>query len=128
MTSDTPILIAEDNDFVRMQIVKFLQDEGYKTIEAVNGEEANKIVKEQEVALAVVDVKMEPMNGFDFIRSMRGMEKPIPAILVTGDNNPDLLSQAGELKINAILTKPVNKDRLVQAVQRTLAAKQRTAS
>lgn len=128
MTTKTDILIAEDNDFVRLQIVKFLEDEGYNTIEAVNGEEAHSIIKDQDVDLAVVDVKMEPMSGFDFIRSIHGMNKSIPVILVTGDNNPDMLSQAGELKINAILTKPVNKDRLVQAVQRTLAAKQRNAS
>ncbi len=121
MTNNSPILVVEDNDFVRMQIIKYLNDGGYQTIEASNGDEAIKMLKSSEILLAIVDVRMEPVDGFDFIRAIHGYDLKIPVILVTGDNNPDLLNKAGELKVSAMLTKPVEKERLLKAVERTLA-------
>lgn len=106
-----------------MQISKFLTDEGYVVLQAANGNEATSTVKNEEVSLCLVDVRMEPVDGFDFVRALHGLNLEIPVILVTGDNNPDILSKAGELKISAILTKPVQKDRLLKAVERTLAIK-----
>jgi CheY-like chemotaxis protein len=125
MTQTGLILVAEDNDFVRMQIVKYLQDAGYTTVEATNGDEALDVAKKEKLDLSIVDVRMEPVDGFDFIRAIRGFNIEIPVILVTGDNNPDILNKAGELKISAMLTKPVQKERLVKAVERTLAMKNR---
>jgi len=125
MTDNHPILVAEDNDFVRMQIVKYLKDAGYDVIEAKDGDEATSIAKVSDISLAVVDVRMEPVDGFDFIRALHGFQLEIPVILVTGDNNPDLLNKAGELKVSAMLTKPVEKDRLLKAVERTLAMQKR---
>ena len=121
MSEKLPILVAEDNDFVRMQIVKYLTDADYDVVEATDGEKATEIAKTSALCLAVVDVRMEPVDGFDFIRALHGFQIDIPVILVTGDNNPDLLNKAGELKVSAMLTKPVEKDRLLKAVERTLA-------
>lgn len=125
MDNIDPILVAEDNDFVRMQIVKYLQDDGHKVVEAANGNEAIEHVKQHKVSLCIVDVRMEPVDGFGFIRAVQGFKLDVPCILVTGDNNPDLLNKAGELKVSAMLTKPVQKDRLLKAVERTLAMKNR---
>jgi len=125
MTHALPILVAEDNDFVRMQICKYLKDGSYEVKEANDGEQAINYIKANDVAMAIVDVRMEPVDGFDFIRAVHGLGREIPVILVTGDNNPDLLNIAGELKVSAMLTKPVEKDRLLKAVERTLAMKAR---
>ncbi len=127
MDSKSQILVAEDNDFVRMQIVRFLNDAGYDTHEAKDGGEAIDIVKAHNPDLAIVDVRMEPLNGFDFIRSVRGMDIQIPVILVTGDNSPDLLEKSSEWGVGAILIKPVEKDRLISAVGRSLQMAQRRA-
>lgn len=125
MTDSLPILIAEDNDFVRMQICKYLKDAGYNVDEASDGKKAIEHIKKSKIAMAIVDVRMEPVDGFDFIRAIHGLGLEIPVILVTGDNNPDLLKSAGELKVSAMLTKPVEKDRLLKAVERTLAMRAR---
>lgn len=124
MTDKSKILIAEDNDFVRMQIVKFLTDAGYETAEAASGDVALSLVRDG-MDLAIVDVRMEPVDGFEFIRSLRGMEIDIPVILVTGDQNPDLLSEAGKWGVGAVLMKPVQKDRLLKTVDRTLESRKR---
>lgn len=121
MADNDKILVVEDNDFVRMQIVKFLTDEGYETIEGRDGEEALQAMT-KEIALAIVDVRMEPIGGFEFIKSIRGSDMDTPVILVTGDDNPDLLNDAQKWGVAAVLMKPVQRDRLVKMVSRTIAA------
>ena len=119
MSDKSRILLIEDNDFVRMQIAKFLQDENYEVVESSDGEEGlGKF--DASISLAIVDVRMEPMGGFDFVKNLRARDINTPVIFVTGDNNADLLPEAGKLNVAAVLMKPVQRDRLVMTVSRTL--------
>ena len=126
MTEKYKILVVEDNDFVRMQIVKFLQDEDFETVECSDGQEALDKIND-EIDLAIVDVRMEPIDGFEFIRTIRSEDIKTPVILVTGDQNPDLLSESSKWDIAAVLMKPVQRDRLVKIVMRTLQTRARTS-
>ena len=129
MTSQSKILVVEDNDFVRMQIVKFLQDaegEDYDVVEATDGSKALEAINDN-IDLAIVDIRMEPIDGFEFIRHIRGEGNTAPVILVTGDNNPDLLTEANKWGVSAVLMKPVQKDRLIKTVSRTLQIKSRAS-
>ncbi len=130
MPEKSKILVVEDNDFVRMQIVRYLAETGAEIIEASQGDQALEYIRQQHIkrepiSLAIVDVRMEPVDGFDFIRSIRGMDMDTPVILVTGDNNPDLLERAGTWGVSAVMIKPVQKDRLIKTVVRTIEAYKR---
>ena len=117
--SKKTVLVVEDNDFVRMQICKFLNDEGYDTVESTDGQEALEIISDG-MDMAIVDVRMEPMSGFDFVRTLRSNDDNTPVIVITGDENTDILSEASRLDILAVLKKPVEKDRLIKSVSRVL--------
>ena len=117
MGTQRTILVVEDNDFVRTQIVSFLKGAGYDTCEAADGNTAMEVVR-KDMSLAVVDVRMEPMGGFDFINVMQAEGFKLPVILVTGDQDHSLLERAGKHGVSAVLLKPVQKDRLVSTVQR----------
>ena len=119
MSTGQTILVVEDNDFVRMQIVSFLQEAGYTIIEATDGDKALDVLT-PEVKLAVVDVRMEPMGGFDFITIVQAQGNKMPVVLVTGDQDSDLLARASQLGVNTILMKPVQKERLISMVGRLL--------
>jgi CheY-like chemotaxis protein len=119
MSEPKKILIVEDNNFVRMQIVKFLQAEGFETVEGMNGDEALQKM-DSSIDLAIVDVRMEPINGFEFIKVIRADEYKTPVILVTGDQDPELLSDASRMGVAAVLMKPVQRERLVKTVVRTI--------
>lgn len=122
------ILIVEDNDFVRTQIVKFLSDDGHAVIEASDGRKALDIVEtDKNINLAICDVRMEPIDGFEFVRTSKGLGIDMPVILVTGDSNPDLLNEANKWGVAAVLMKPVQKDRLVKTVQRVLQSRARAS-
>ncbi len=119
MGTQQTILVVEDNDFVRMQIVTFLQEAGYATLEATDGNAGLDIINDN-VALAVVDVRMEPMGGFDFIAMTQFQGYKIPVVLVTGDQDNTMLEKAGTLGVATVLMKPVQKDRLVSMVGRLI--------
>ncbi len=119
MNNNIKILVVDDNDFVRMQIVSFLKGGGYETIEATDGDEALSALN-SDISMAVVDVRMEPMGGFEFISIMQADGYNIPVILVTGDQSPDLLSKAGQYNVSTILLKPVQKERLLSMVDRLM--------
>lgn len=119
MSEKNTILVVEDNDFVRTQIVRYLGDAGYKIVEASDGDSAFALMS-KEIAIAIVDVRMEPVGGFEFIRSLQQDGYNIPVILVTGDQDHDLLQRAGQHGVGAVLLKPVKKDRLISMVGRML--------
>ncbi len=110
--------------------MRYLAETGADVIEASQGDQAldfmkQHYIKRDPISLAIVDVRMEPVDGFEFIRSIRGLDMDTPVILVTGDNNPDLLEKAGTWGVSAVMIKPVQKDRLVKTVTRTIEAYKR---
>ncbi len=123
MDTKNTVLVAEDNDFVRMQLVRFLEEGNYQVIEAKDGETALALLKIQPVHALILDVRMEPMDGVELIKNMETQNLAVPIILVTGDNNPDMLSEASRWHVSAVLMKPVQKDRLLQMVSRALLHK-----
>ncbi|MCB1651296.1 MAG: response regulator [Alphaproteobacteria bacterium] len=126
MSHGSKILIVEDNDFVRMQIARFLNDDGHEVVECHDGQEALEHMSPS-IHLAIVDVRMEPIDGFEFIRTIRSEGVKTPVILVTGDQNSDVLSESGKLSVAAVLMKPVQRDRLLKTVARTLGHRSESA-
>ena len=119
VTQGGKVLIVEDNDFVRMQIIRYLNESSLETVEATDGGKALELM-DKTFDLAIVDVRMEPIDGFEFIKSLRGRNLETPVLLVTGDQNPDLLSEANKWGVNAVLMKPVQKDRLIKMATRAI--------
>lgn len=129
MTNKKTVLVLEDNDFVRLQIVKFLQGGDYDVIESTNVEDgyAQLQSKRDSIECALVDVRMEPEDGFAFINKMQANGIDIATILVTGDQSHDILAKASNLGVASVLMKPVIKDRLLKMVERAIEMKARTA-
>lgn len=120
MPQGEKILLVEDNDFVRMQMKTYLEDAGYSVSEAVNGAVGLTMVT-SDVVLIIVDVRMAPIDGFEFIKAIRGRNPTLPLILVTGDQNPDLLNEASKWSVSAVLMKPVQRERLITMSERAIA-------
>ena len=99
----------------------------YDIIEATEGEEALELMKatDNSVSLAIVDVMMQPIDGFKFINELRSRDIDTPIILVTGDKTSDLLERAAKLGVGSVLIKPVEKDRLLKTVDRALESMRR---
>lgn len=118
--SKKTILVVEDNDFVRMQLCRFLSDDGFNVIESTDGQSALDLMGKEKVDAAIVDIRMEPINGFNFVSILRGNGDHTPVLIVTGDDNTDILQKASKLGIATVLKKPVQKERLIKTISRIL--------
>lgn len=76
------VLIADDDSHIRALLRTVLTQEGYKVIEAKDGDEAARLMAETPVDLAVLDVMMPGQSGLDLCTEIRSLYD-IPVILLT---------------------------------------------
>lgn len=76
------ILTVDDDPHIRELLRFYLQKEGYKTIEAADGEEALGHLEERRVQLAIVDIMMPNVDGYELCREIRSYYD-IPVLMVT---------------------------------------------
>lgn len=76
------ILIADDENDIRNLIKISLEENGYTVLTAQNGKEALDILMSQDVRLAILDVMMPVMDGFNLLRKIRE-HSTIPVIFLT---------------------------------------------
>ena len=80
------ILVIDDEEDVRIYLETLLQDNGYKTISACDGQEGMERVMSDQPGLVILDISMPKKSGMRFYREIRsdpGMAS-IPVVVVTG--------------------------------------------
>ncbi|SIS46196.1 response regulator transcription factor [Salimicrobium flavidum] len=78
----TSILITDDDSYIRKIVSHTLQQSGYRTFMAANAEEAQNILGETVIDLAIIDVMMPGMDGYSLTRTIR-LNYGLPVILLT---------------------------------------------
>ena len=76
------ILIAEDDEDIVRLIKLYLENEGYKILHAHDGEEALEVFNESKVDLAIVDIMMPKMNGYELTKNIRQTSN-IPILILS---------------------------------------------
>jgi CheY-like chemotaxis protein len=103
------LLFAEDLEMLREPLAIALEEQGYIVYAAQDGEEAYRLVLEatEPFDLFLLDVGMPKMNGGEFLSAVRKLPScaDIPAIMLSGSKDDQLLSSLGNLKISAYLIK-----------------------
>ncbi len=84
--SKKKILVVDDEDNVVTYLETLLQDNGYDTVSAADGEEALEKVRSERPDLITLDITMPKKSGVGFYRAVREDEdlKSIPVVIVTG--------------------------------------------
>jgi two-component system chemotaxis response regulator CheY len=123
---DAPrVLVVDDASLVRMYYRGVLEKAGFAVDEALNGIEGLERVLLAPYDLLVVDVNMPKMDGFSFLRAVRGREPPIrsiPALMTSTEAGDDDREAAREAGANFYLVKPLPEDVLI-AHARALAGR-----
>lgn len=116
MEDHKPVLIVEDDADAREALVFFLENEGYRVLEASHGEEALNHLRKTEVCAILLDLMMPVMNGWTFRAEQ--LKDPrlanIPVAVITADENA-AQSTAG-LAVDTLMVKPVDLRRLLEFV------------
>ena len=113
------IILAEDESQVRKSMTSILQKNGYKIIEAVNGEDAVRKFKENRdtVSLILLDVIMPVKNGREAYEEIKSIDPGVKTIFMSGYTD-DKISRKGILEEGFdFISKPINPDTLMRKIR-----------
>jgi CheY-like chemotaxis protein len=120
-SKDFSILITDDDGNCREALRDVVEPQGFQTLLASSGEEALDIVRGRPIHLLLLDMHMPTLTGLETLQLVRQINELLPAILVTGDADENLIRQAYQAQVYSVIPKPVNKNVLLYTVLRALS-------
>jgi DNA-binding response OmpR family regulator len=116
------ILVADDDEMILELVVYRLEHSGYRVITAPNGEEALRLAIDELPELAVIDVMMPKLDGYELTRLLRGNEqtKDIPIILLTAGVQEADVDRGFQAGADEYMRKPFSPQELRSRVQALL--------
>ena len=121
MTDTKTILIVDDDDLIREFLKELLSMNNYHLIEAHNGKEGLKQVRNNNPDLVITDIVMPEMEGITFISELKTINPDLPVIAMTGNVHgrmEEYLDISSKLGANEILRKPVRSKDLLETVNK----------
>ncbi len=105
---DKNILLVEDDWKLRQVASDFLRAHGYNVFEAEDGKKALEIYYEKEIDLAVLDIMLPKIDGWNVCREIRFENKELPIIMLTAKGEEEDILRGYELETDEYITKPVS--------------------
>jgi DNA-binding response OmpR family regulator len=115
----TTVLVVDDEPIVREVVVSYLQREGYRTLEAGDGDTARELVERDEPSLVVLDVMLPGTDGLELCRWIRARSE-LPVILLTARGEEADRIVGLELGADDYVTKPFSPRELAARVRTVL--------
>jgi DNA-binding response OmpR family regulator len=122
-TNGAPLILVADDDEVILGLVVYrLEHSGYRVITARDGEEALRLALAERPALAVIDVMMPKLDGFELTRLLRSHDetKDMPVILLTARVQEADVDRGFAAGADDYLRKPFSPQELRSRVQALL--------
>ncbi len=122
-TPDALILVVEDSADLNAAICDILRSYGYRAQGALNGFEALEHLRAVTPAVILCDIMMPGMDGYTLLRHTRADAnlRTLPFIFLTALSSSADQRRAREIGIDDFLTKPVDSNDLVVAIENTLS-------
>jgi CheY-like chemotaxis protein len=118
------ILLVEDFDDTRLMMRLWLVKNGYRVIEAENGEEAIRFANSERPDLIIMDMMMPGMSGLDATRRIREHEalRETPIVAVSAYGADEYRARALESGCNEYVSTPFEPSALQELIKRLLTA------
>lgn len=112
------ILIVDDDAGQRSLLNSFLTSQGFDTVPVASGERALEVLRGQQFAMMISDVRMPGISGLETLRRARQEHAVLPVLLVTA--YADIREAVGAMRDGAVnyLGKPIDLDELLSSVRR----------
>jgi len=112
------ILLAEDEDVLRMLVLDTLEDEGYTIDEATDGDEAYQKIMSETYDLVLLDYMMPGMTGLEVIEKVRQHpeRQELKIMMLTAKSQQSDRERAEEIGANYFFSKPFSPLELIDVV------------
>ena len=113
------ILIVDDEPKILEVVSSFLENKGYSTFTAENGQQALKVFEQENIALVVLDLMMQGISGEEVCLAIRKQSR-VPIIMLTAKADEDNLLQGLRLGADDYIRKPFSLKELHARIETVL--------
>lgn len=122
MSSNSKILIVDDDERVIRHISDVLGDEGYEISFSMNKSEAWESINNQQLDLVLLDVNLPDGEGYELCEKVHNNEdlNPLPIVFITGVSDNRSIEKAFEAGGEDYISKPISNRELLARVDKTI--------
>lgn len=114
----TKVLLLDDDPNLRGVLSDILKVKGFESIPVETGEAAVACVKQQDIDVVLIDIKLEEISGLDVLRSIKSVSPETECIMLTGHASQSTAIEAVNLGAYSYFQKPYEVDQLLVAIRR----------
>ena len=115
----TTVLVVDDEETIREIVVTYLKRDGYRTLEAADGDRARELIEKERPDLVVLDVMLPGTDGLELCRRIRaGSHLPVIMLTARGEESDRIVGL--ELGADDYVTKPFSSRELVARMRAVL--------
>ena len=122
--SNKTLIIAEDDESIRLVTSRYLQDLGYEIFTATNLKELWKLIESNKGDVLITDVMLPDGELFDILPQIVEYRDSLPVIVVSAKNNLQTAISATKQGAYDYLPKPFDLDELQKLIKKSLESKQ----
>ena len=119
-TTGGTVLVVDDEKSIRDSLRMILEYEGYRVLEAANGDEALAAVRRSSPYAVLLDIKMPEMDGLSVLTALRERGYEMPVIVVTGHGDIDTAIDATKRGAFDFFEKPLQRDRVLLSLRNAM--------
>jgi DNA-binding response OmpR family regulator len=114
------LLMADDEEGYVDVLANRLGKRGVDVTKSYSGSEAIQILRKEEFDVALLDLKMEDMDGIEVLKIFKKMDPDMPVIMLTGHGSEQAAKEGVELGAADYLTKPCDIDELIRKIKKAV--------
>jgi PAS domain S-box-containing protein len=118
------ILIVDDDPNLRKTMGDILIAKGFESIPAGTGKQAIQLASTQDIAAALIDLRLEDMSGLEVLKTIRAHSPTTECILLTGHTSEESAIEAVNLGAYSYFQKTIDVDHLLLTVRRAVEKRQ----
>lgn len=118
------VLVADDTPVMRKACQRSLERAGHTVIIAEDGNRALEVVRNEDIDVALLDIKMPGVGGIEVLKAIKSEKPLVEVIMMTAHATQDIAEKAGDFGSSGFLTKPFDDVKvLVDTVNRAVSRK-----
>ena len=115
MKTDTRILVVDDDEIIRLSLLRSLRSDQRKVEVAMNGKTAINAMEQQPFDVVLLDLRMPGMDGMSVLKTIKKRWPESEVVIITGYPGIETAVEAVRLGAFDYLAKPVGPDEVIRA-------------
>ena len=114
------IVVIDDDNSTRLFLRTVLESNGYTVTTAINGTDALNIMGKEHIDLAVVDIMMPGMDGYEFTSTLRECDNNLPIFMISAKQLPADKRKGFDAGIDDYMSKPIAQEEFLCRIKALL--------